>query len=217
MLSLAFKRFFAGESAGGVVLALAALAALVISNSPAADTYQRLLQTRGELRIGGELLVLAKPLLVWINDLWMAVFFFLVGLEIKRELVAGELKSPRQALLPAAAALGGMAVPALIYAAINWGDPVALRGWAIPSATDIAFAIGVLMLLGVARAGVAEGVCHGGGHPRRPGRHCHHCPLLHRPAFGAGLGRRRAVHSCVAAAEPGGGHAPGCVCGCGVW
>jgi NhaA family Na+:H+ antiporter len=87
-------------------------------------------------------------LLLWVNDLWMAVFFFLVGLEIKREFVEGELASRKQAILPAAAALGGMLVPAGIYALINLGDPVALRGWAIPAATDIAFAIGIVMLLG---------------------------------------------------------------------
>ena len=87
-------------------------------------------------------------LLLWVNDLWMAVFFFLVGLEIKRELLEGELASLKQSLLPAGAALGGMLVPALIYAAINWGNEVALRGWAIPTATDIAFALGILMLLG---------------------------------------------------------------------
>ena len=92
--------------------------------------------------------MLAKPLLVWVNDLWMAVFFFLVGLEIKRELLEGELASKAQALLPAGAALGGMVLPAAIYAAVNWGDPVALRGWGIPMATDIAFALGILVLLG---------------------------------------------------------------------
>lgn len=148
MLTTAFKRFFASESSAGLALAAAAALALLLSNSPWGDAYTRLLQTPGELRIGGHLLVLAKPLVVWINDLWMAVFFFLVGLEIKRELLEGELADRRQARLPVAAALGGMAVPALIYAAVNSGDPVALRGWAIPSATDIAFAIGVLMLLG---------------------------------------------------------------------
>lgn len=148
MLTAAFRRFFAGESAGGVALALAAAAALLLSNSAWGPAYDRFLHLPGELRLGGDALVLAKPLVVWINDLWMAVFFFLVGLEIKREFVAGELQSPRQAALPAVAALGGMLVPALIYAAINADDPVALRGWAIPSATDIAFAIGVLMLLG---------------------------------------------------------------------
>ena len=142
-----FTRFFAHESAGGVVLGLAALAALVVSNSPLAAWYEGFLRTPGSI-VFGRLLVLEKPLVVWINDLLMAVFFFLVGLEIKREFVEGELASRRQAVLPAVAALGGMAVPAAIYAALNWGDAAALRGWAIPSATDIAFAIGVLRLLG---------------------------------------------------------------------
>jgi Na+:H+ antiporter, NhaA family len=140
-------RFFAHESAGGIVLAIAALAALVISNSPWAAWYETFLRVPGSVVVG-QTLVLEKPLLVWVNDLWMAVFFFLVGLEIKREFVEGELATRSQAMLPAIAALGGMAVPAAIYAAINWGDAVALRGWAIPSATDIAFAIGVVTLLG---------------------------------------------------------------------
>jgi Na+:H+ antiporter, NhaA family len=139
--------FMASQSAGGVVLAIAAMAALLVSNSPWAEGYDALLNLRGEVRIG-EWLLLSKPLLVWVNDLWMAVFFFLVGLEIKRELVEGELSSGAQIMLPACAALGGMAVPALIYAAINAGNPIALRGWAIPAATDIAFALGVLALLG---------------------------------------------------------------------
>ena len=143
----AFMRFFAHESAGGVVLGIAALAALIVSNSPLAGWYAAFLQTPGELVLG-KILVLEKPLLVWVNDLWMAVFFFLIGLEIKREFVEGELASRRQAVLPLAAALGGMAVPALIYSAVNWGDAQALQGWAIPAATDIAFAIGIVMLLG---------------------------------------------------------------------
>ena len=92
--------------------------------------------------------MLSKPLLLWINDLWMAAFFFLVGLEIKRELLEGELKTPSQAALPAVAALGGMLVPAAIYALINRADPIALRGWGVPMATDIAFALGILLLLG---------------------------------------------------------------------
>lgn len=130
------------------MLGIAAVAALVLSNSAWAPAYFRWLSTPGELRIGTDALVLSKPLLVWVNDLWMAVFFFLVGLEIKREAVEGELSTRQQAMLPAAAALGGMVVPALIYAAFNWSDAVALRGWAIPAATDIAFAIGIVMLLG---------------------------------------------------------------------
>jgi len=142
------RRFIQSESAGGVVLGLAALAALVISNSPLAPGYEAFVGLRGEVRLGGDWLVLSKPLLLWVNDLWMAVFFFLVGLEIKRELLEGELASLKQAMLPAGAAFGGMVVPALIYVALNVGDPIALRGWAIPTATDIAFALGILMLLG---------------------------------------------------------------------
>ena len=142
------RRFIASESAGGVVLALAAAVALIVSNSSLAPLYRQFVELRGEVRIGGDWLVLAKPLLLWVNDLWMAVFFFLVGLEIKREVLVGELASVKQASLPAVAAVGGMLVPALIYVALNHADPVALRGWAIPTATDIAFALGILMLLG---------------------------------------------------------------------
>jgi NhaA family Na+:H+ antiporter len=140
--------FIQSQSVGGVILALAAVLALVISNSPWSEAYRQFVQLPGEVRLGTEGLVLAKPLLLWVNDLWMAVFFFLVGLEIKREWLEGELASPSQALLPAGAALGGMVVPALVYAAINWGNDIALRGWAIPAATDIAFALGILVLLG---------------------------------------------------------------------
>ncbi|CAN5504783.1 Na+/H+ antiporter NhaA [soil metagenome] len=142
------RRFIASGSAGGVVLALAAALALIVANSSLAPLYRQFVELHGEVRIGGDWLVLSKPLLVWVNDLWMAVFFFLVGLEIKREVLAGELASVKQASLPAAAALGGMVVPALIYVALNHADPLALRGWAIPTATDIAFALGILMLLG---------------------------------------------------------------------
>ena len=142
------NQFIGSQSLGGVLLAAAALAALVISNSPWQGAYHHFLTIPIELRVGSAWLVLAKPLLVWINDLWMAVFFFLVGLEIKRELLQGDLAKPAQMLLPAGAALGGMVVPALIYAAINWGDAIALRGWGIPMATDIAFALGILILLG---------------------------------------------------------------------
>ena len=142
-----FLRFFAHQSSGGIVLAIAALAALILSNSAWRPAYDMLVQAPVELRFS-TWLVLSKPLVVWVNDLWMAVFFLLVGLEIKRELIEGELADRRQALLPAVAALGGMVVPALIYTACNLADPVAIRGWAIPAATDIAFAIGIVMLLG---------------------------------------------------------------------
>ena len=144
----ALRRFFAHESAGGIVLAAAAVLALVVSNSPWGPAYAAFLKLEGQVSIADGWLVLAKPLVVWVNDLWMAVFFFVVGLEIKREFVEGELASRSQAVLPAVAALGGMAAPALIYAAFNHADPVALKGWAIPSATDIAFAIGIVTLLG---------------------------------------------------------------------
>jgi NhaA family Na+:H+ antiporter len=142
------RRFIASESAGGVVLALAAIVALIVSNSALGPLYRQFIEMRGEVRIANDWLVLSKPLLLWVNDLWMAVFFFVVGLEIKREVLAGELASVRQASLPAVAAMGGMIVPALIYVALNHADTTALRGWAIPTATDIAFALGILMLLG---------------------------------------------------------------------
>ena len=132
----------------GLALALAAALALVVSNSGWGGAYRALLEWPLALRLGSDWLLLSKSVLHWVNDLWMAVFFFLVGLEIKREMLQGDLASPRQAMLPMGAALGGMALPALIYAAVNAGAPVTLRGWAIPAATDIAFALGILALLG---------------------------------------------------------------------
>ena len=142
------NQFINSQSLSGVVLALAAVLALIASNSPWSEAYVRFVELPGELRLGSDALLLSKSLLHWVNDLWMAVFFFLVGLEIKRELLDGELASRSQALLPVGAALGGMVAPALIYVAINAGNSVALRGWAIPAATDIAFALGILVLLG---------------------------------------------------------------------
>ncbi|HEY8602670.1 MAG TPA: Na+/H+ antiporter NhaA [Thermomicrobiales bacterium] len=133
--------FLRNEAAGGIILIACALVALVWANSPWAGTYTSLWATK--ITIGP----LTESLLHWINDGLMAVFFFVVGLEIKREVLVGELASPRQAALPIAAALGGMAFPALIYAAINRGGP-GIGGWGIPMATDIAFSLGVLALLG---------------------------------------------------------------------
>jgi NhaA family Na+:H+ antiporter len=138
--------FFQHEAAGGLMLLAAAIAALIVNNSPLGWLYDGLLGTPMAVRVGA--LALDKPLLLWINDGLMAVFFFLVGLEIKRELLQGELSTFGKAALPAVAAVGGMAVPALVYLAVNAGNAAALRGWAIPSATDIAFAVGVVALLG---------------------------------------------------------------------
>jgi NhaA family Na+:H+ antiporter len=138
--------FFASEVSGGVMLMVAAVLAIGLYNSPLDWLYRTLLDTPVVVRIGA--LAIDKPLLLWINDGLMAIFFFHVGLEIKREMVEGRLSSWKQASLPAIAAAGGMLVPALIYIALNQGDPIALRGWAIPAATDIAFALGALALLG---------------------------------------------------------------------
>lgn len=138
--------FFEHEAAGGIILMAAALLAMLLANSPLAHVYEALLDTPVSVQVGK--LKLEKHLLHWINDGLMAIFFLLVGLEIKRELVKGALSSLDQAALPAIAAVGGMAVPALVYAAINVANPATLPGWAIPAATDIAFAIGVLALLG---------------------------------------------------------------------
>ncbi len=134
------------EATPGVLLMCLALLALFMDNSPLGGFYDALLATPVVVQIGA--LAIDKPLLLWINDGLMAVFFFLVGLEVKREMIEGRLSTWKDASLPAIAAFGGMLLPALIYLAINNGDPVALRGWAIPAATDIAFALGVLALLG---------------------------------------------------------------------
>jgi NhaA family Na+:H+ antiporter len=141
-----FALFAKQASAGGIVLLACAVIALLWANSPLGEYYFRLWSTPVEVRFGN-LIDIDKPLLLWINDGLMAVFFFLVGMEIKRELLVGELRSPRKAMLPMAAAVGGMVVPALIYASLNWGTPE-IRGWGIPMATDIAFALGALALLG---------------------------------------------------------------------
>ncbi len=142
----AIRDFFKMEAAGGIVLVIAAALAVVVSNSPLAGIYDGFLTLPLQIRAGP--LDIDKPLLLWINDGLMAIFFFLVGLEIKRELLEGELSTLSQAALPAVAAVGGMAAPALIYVLINLGQPENLKGWAIPAATDIAFALGVMALLG---------------------------------------------------------------------
>ncbi len=139
-------RFFRVEAAGGVVMLVAAVVALVWANSPWRDSYYELLHTHIRLDLGS-VLVLDEPLEAWINDALMVIFFFVVGLEIKRELVVGELRRPAAAALPAVAAVGGMVVPAVIYAAFNAGGEGS-AGWGIPMATDIAFAVGVMSLLG---------------------------------------------------------------------
>ena len=135
-----------GEAVAGLVLVAAAILAMIVANSPLAPIYNDILHTK--LPLGFDPFVLQKDVLHWVNDGLMAIFFFVVGLEIKREMAIGALAHRKTAILPIIAALGGMIVPAMIYASITWSDPVALRGWAIPAATDIAFAVGVLALLG---------------------------------------------------------------------
>ena len=137
--------FLKGQSAGGILLMFAALLALLSANSFLAEYYELLLSTPVEIRIGA--LEIAKPLLLWINDGLMAIFFFVVGLELKRELLEGELSDRRNIVLPGVGAVGGMLCPALVYLYFNKGS-IAEDGWAIPAATDIAFALGVLSLLG---------------------------------------------------------------------
>ncbi len=140
------RSFFELESASGILLVFAAVLAMIINNSPLSSLYGVFLDVPLEVRVGS--LKIAKPLLLWINDGLMAIFFLLIGLEVKREIFEGQLSSASRAALPGVAALGGMLVPALIYVSLNWGDSAALNGWAIPAATDIAFSLGILALLG---------------------------------------------------------------------
>ena len=141
-----FKWFFKLESASGLLLLVAAIIALILSNSNLSEYYFNILKTH--IFIGVQNFGLDLSILHWINDVLMCIFFFIVTLEIKREFIHGELSRPKQASLPIIAAIGGMAVPAIIYVIINFETGNTLRGWAIPSATDIAFSIGVLSLLG---------------------------------------------------------------------
>lgn len=146
MIQSVLKDFLKLESASGILLIIATAVALVFANSPLDQYYELFLSTQMGVHVGA--FEINKPLLLWINDGLMAVFFFLIGLELKRELVEGELSDPKQIILPAAGAVGGMLVPALIYVGMNWGNNQALTGWAIPAATDIAFALGILAMLG---------------------------------------------------------------------
>lgn len=138
--------FFKGESAVGVLLIIATILAMLLSNSTFAHAYQNFLDIPVVVSI--HQFTIAKPLLLWVNDGLMAIFFFMVGMEIKREVLEGSLSHISKIVVPAFAAIGGMVVPALVYVAFNWGDPIGMQGWAIPMATDIAFALGILSLLG---------------------------------------------------------------------
>ena len=146
VLTKSLLNFFKTESAVGVLLISATILAMLLANSPLAYLYKDLLNIPVVISIHE--FVIAKPLLLWVNDGLMAVFFFMVGMEIKREVLDGSLSHISKIVVPAFAALGGMLVPALVYSAFNWGDPIGMKGWAIPMATDIAFALGILSLLG---------------------------------------------------------------------
>jgi NhaA family Na+:H+ antiporter len=140
------EEFIKKESSGGILLIFVTLLALFLQNSFLTDFYTNVLRTPVQITFGT--FGIAKPLLLWINDGLMAVFFFLIGLEVKREVLEGELSSKEQIILPLVAAMGGMFVPALVFIFFNQADPFAMKGWAIPTATDIAFALGILSLLG---------------------------------------------------------------------
>jgi NhaA family Na+:H+ antiporter len=141
-----FRQFFKLESSGGIFLFVAAVLAMVLKNSPLAGWYVDALTLPVQIRVGD--LDLNKPLVLWVNDGLMAVFFLLVSLEIKREILVGHLSRPSDLILPGAAAVGGMLLPAAIFAGLNWGNAEDLHGWAIPTTTDIAFSLGVLALFG---------------------------------------------------------------------
>ena len=140
------RNFLSQESAGGILLLIAVALAMLLANSPLSGLYQGFLATEMQMRFGS--LDIDKPLLLWINDGLMALFFLLIGLEVKRELLEGALSSVAKASLPTFAAIGGMVFPAGIYLLFNYADPITQVGWAIPAATDIAFALGIMALLG---------------------------------------------------------------------
>jgi NhaA family Na+:H+ antiporter len=140
------EKFFKHESAAGILLVASSILAIVLANTPASQLYALLIDTHLAIQIGA--FKIAKPLLLWVNDGLMAIFFLVVGLELKREFLEGELSNMKKIVLPAMGAIGGMVVPALIYVGFTYKDPSAIQGWAIPAATDIAFVLGVLSLLG---------------------------------------------------------------------
>jgi len=140
------EAFLKKESASGIILMFAAVLAMIFANSPWVSWYNLLLDVPVVVAVGS--FEIAKPLLLWINDGLMALFFFLVGLELKREFIEGDLSKPGQVTLPAIGAVGGMLIPAAIYVAFNYNNPNAINGWAIPTATDIAFALGILAIIG---------------------------------------------------------------------
>jgi NhaA family Na+:H+ antiporter len=140
------EEFIKKESSAGITLIFVTILALLLKNSALSELYNTFLHTPVEIRFGA--LHIDKPLMLWINDGLMAIFFLLIGLEVKRELIEGHLSTISQVVLPGIAAVGGMVVPALFYIYFNQGQPLAMRGWAIPTATDIAFALGILTLLG---------------------------------------------------------------------
>jgi NhaA family Na+:H+ antiporter len=146
MFLRAIDRFFSHEASGGILLMLSALAAMIVANSALSGLYESVLGAKFSVLINGE--GLSKPLILWINDGLMAIFFFLIGLELKREILEGKLKNPSDIILPGVAAIGGMALPALVFVLFNWNIIENISGWAIPAATDIAFALGILALVG---------------------------------------------------------------------
>lgn len=140
------QKFLRLEATSGILLFIAAILGLILANTALSNFYTGLLATPVAVQVGE--FAINKPLILWINDGLMAVFFFLVGLEVKREILEGELATPQKFVLPGLGAIGGIAIPAIIYSVFNWNDPVAMSGWAVPCATDIAFALGVLSLFG---------------------------------------------------------------------
>lgn len=141
-----FKQLIKHDAAGGVLLVIAALLAMIMANTPLSSFYSDIFATPIVVQFGG--FEINKPMLLWVNDGLMAIFFFLIGLEVKREILEGHLKSVEQVMLPAIGAVAGIVVPALIYVAFNYNEPIGIDGWAIPAATDIAFALGVYSLFG---------------------------------------------------------------------